>query len=109
MEDIIKTIDGVLTQDFIEDFIKERIYSEFLGELETLYMHDFLLIRAYTDDSILTMARFSEEVYQYAITGVVVFDMEDHEMREYNITGIITTLNGGKVRISGYGYSLFKK
>ncbi len=101
MKDFEKTIDELLDRVFFEDFIKECIINELMLGLEIAEGKETTFLRGCSDLT-LTYARVSQEVYKFALTGIVIFDLNNKDSKVYEVDGIITTLNFGKIRISSY-------
>ena len=96
-----KMIVEVLDRLFFEDFLKENIINELVNYLSTLEGMNIYFMRGISKP-IMTMARWSEEIYKYSLTGVVLYDLNTKETNIYAVDGIVTTLSAGKIRISEY-------
>lgn len=94
------------TQEFLESFIKESIISEF-SVWSTMHLkNDLVYMRDITENRpILTMADIEGAEgmkKKFALTNVVYFNKFRYRAEQYTITGILSTLNNGRIIITSY-------
>ena len=93
------------TQEFLESYIKESIITEFSLWSAMHLKTDLVYMRDITENRpILTMGDIEgcEGMKKFALTNVVYFNKFRYRAEQYTITGIISTLNNGRIIITSY-------
>ena len=89
---------------FIEEFTKERIIHEF-EDYMILYENKDLYYMLGLSDPILTMCRIddkTEHIMKFELCNIAYCNLENRENEIYNISGIISIYNNGRIIIAGY-------
>lgn len=89
-------------EKFLIEFLKEMIISQF-EEYYTFYtLREGQYIRGLSDP-LLTLTDIENDVTKkFTLTNVTMVDSFTLEKCKYNLMGIVSVLNGGKIRIIDY-------
>ena len=90
------------TVRFMEEFIKSQIIKEFGAKM--VLVENKHLINLNDDNSILTMCSVEdhEDIKKFALTQVRYLNEIDRTIEVYNLMGIISLLNDGRIIITEY-------
>lgn len=90
------------TVRFMEEFIKSQIIKEFGAKM--VLMENKHLTNLNDDKSILSMCSVEdhEDIKKFALTGVRYLNEIDRTIEVYNLMGIISLLNDGRIIITEY-------
>lgn len=91
--------------EFFTDYVTEHVINEFCNLMEDTDTENcgaYHFMRGCAEPR-LTMCEGSDEVFlNFKLEGVVICQLATRETRIYDITGLVSTLNGGNIRISAY-------
>ena len=96
-------IEKMTTENFYEQFIKEVIITEFANWAALHLSEDLIYMRDITENKpILTIGDIdgSDTMKAFALCNVVYFSKFKYKAVRYNISGIISTLNNGRIIIT---------
>lgn len=89
-------------KNFIEEYLKERIISEFTDMLVLHGVGEFVFCRGLSFP-ILTMAETDDEnIMKFSLTNVGILSLEERKNYFATIDGIISTYNSGRIIITDY-------
>ena len=90
------------TVRFMEEFIKSQIIKEFGAKM--VLMENKHLTNLNDDKSILSMCTVEdhEDIKKFALTQVRYLNEIDRTIEVYNLMGIISLLNDGRIIIAEY-------
>ena len=90
------------TVRFMEEFIKSQIIKEFGAKM--VLMENKHLTNLNDDKSILSMCSVEdhEDIKKFALTQVRYLNEIDRTIEVYNLMGIISLLNDGRIIITEY-------
>ena len=90
------------TVTFMEEFIKSQIIKEFAAKM--VLMENKHLTNLNDDKSFLSMCSVEEheDIKKFALTQVRYLNEIDRTIEVYNLMGIISLLNDGRIIITEY-------
>ena len=89
---------------FLEEFAKERIINEF-ADYMILHENKELYYMIGLSDPILTVCKVDEKtenIMKFELCNIAYCDLETRKNELYNISGIISIYNNGRIIIAGY-------
>lgn len=90
--------------EFFTDYVTEHVINEFCNLMEDTAEEKttYHFMRGCAEPH-LKLYDTSDEVFlNYKLEGVVICNLDTRETKIYDITGLVSTLNGGNIRISAY-------
>lgn len=89
-------------KNFIEEYLKERIISEFTDMLVLHGVGEFVFCRGLSFP-IMTMAETDDDnIMKFSVTNVGILSLEERKNYFATIDGIISTYNSGRIIITDY-------
>lgn len=91
------------TVQFLEDYLKEKIISTFAAEMVLAENKKLTIMRQWSKP-ILTLAQVdgNEDQCKFCLTNLVYYDHKNLICEKYNLTGIISLLNDGRIIVTEY-------
>ena len=89
---------------FLEEFVKERIINEFCDYMALHEGKDLYNLLGLSDP-ILTMCKVdadTDNIMKFELCNIAYCNLENRENEFYNIFGIISIYNNGRIIIAGY-------
>lgn len=87
---------------FLEDYLKETIISEFITFMTLSEGAELSYLRGLSNPILTLCETDTEEVVKFAICNLGIWNNDELRASIYNVTGSLTTLNGGCIRIAEY-------
>lgn len=88
----------------IEDYIKERIISEFEAYYLLTEGVELTALRGSSKPILTTCMGSEDEFMKFCLTNVTFFDYKTCNSSRCTIDGLISTLNGGRIIICEYNF-----
>ena len=86
----------------IEDYIKERIISEFEAYILLTEGVELTALRGSSKPILTTSMGTEDEFIKFCLTNVTFFSYKSYNSSLCTIDGLISTLNGGRIIICEY-------
>ena len=90
---------------FIEEYLKERIISEFTDKLIFWGVGEFVFCRGLSNPILTMIYTEDENIVEFALTNVGVLAIEERKNYRSTIDGVISLYNNGRIIISDYDIS----